>query len=72
MTNYRLEKDVDQVAKGDDYADLENGDVEQRQDNGKKARQNIDRTIIGSVVQRNYVKNPIRRTSQGGSLAENR
>jgi len=42
MTNHRLEQDIDQVAKGNDYADLENGDVEQRQDDREKARQEID------------------------------
>jgi len=67
MTNYRLEQDIDQVPKGDDYANLENGDVEHRQDDRKKARQEIDRTIVGRVVQRDYIENPIRRTSQGGS-----
>jgi hypothetical protein len=41
MTDYRLEQDIDQVTKSDDYADLENGDVEQRQDNREKARQEI-------------------------------
>src|SRR5690242_13008694 len=68
MTNYRLEQDIDQVPKGDNYANLENGDVEQRQDDRKKARQEIDRTIVGRVVQRDYVENPIRRVSHCGTL----
>jgi len=42
MTNYWLEQDIDQVAKGDDNADLENRDVEQRQDNREKAGQEVD------------------------------
>jgi len=35
MTNYRLEQDIDQVAECDDNAYLEDGDVEQRQDDRK-------------------------------------
>jgi len=42
MTNYRLEQDIDQVAEGDDYPNLEDGDVEQRQDNREKAGQEVD------------------------------
>ena len=42
MTNYRLEQDIDQVAKCDDYPNLEDGDVEQRQDNREKAGQEVD------------------------------
>ena len=37
MTNHRLEQDIDQVAEGDNNAYLENGDVEQRQDNREQA-----------------------------------
>jgi hypothetical protein len=42
MTHYRLEQDIDQVAECDDNTNLEDGDVEQRQDNREKARQEID------------------------------
>src|SRR5467141_777010 len=72
MTDYRLEEDIDQVAECNDNTDLEDGDVEQRQDDREKARKKIDRTIIRSVVQRYYIENPIRRASQGGSWSESR
>jgi hypothetical protein len=36
MTNYRLEQDIDLVAECDDNTHLEDGDVEQRQDNREK------------------------------------
>jgi len=35
MADHRLEQDIYQVAKCDDDAYLEDGDIEQRQDNGK-------------------------------------
>jgi hypothetical protein len=49
---------------------LEDGDVEQRQDNREETGQEVDGTIVGRVVQGDDIENSIRKTGQRESKEE--